>query len=64
MAIINGKFEDIASTNLLEYLNKNNYRIDRLVVEYNGKILKKIDLDKIEIKNTDKIEIISFVGGG
>lgn len=64
MAIINGKFEDIANTNLLEYLNKNNYKIDRLVVEYNGKILKKIDLDKIEIKNTDKIEIISFVGGG
>ncbi|MFC2423858.1 sulfur carrier protein ThiS [Fusobacterium polymorphum] len=64
MAIINGKFEEINNVNLLDYLLKNKYRIDRVVVDYNGDIVKKIDFEKINIKNTDKIEIVCFVGGG
>jgi len=30
----------------------------------NGDIVKKADFSKINIKNTDKIEIVCFVGGG
>ena len=64
MAEINGKYEEINNVNLLEYLIENKYRIDRVVVDYNGNIVKKADFKKINIKNTDKIEIVCFVGGG
>ena len=64
MAKINGKYEEINNINLLDYLTKNKYRTDRIVVDFNGNIIKKEDFEKINIKNTDKIEIICFVGGG
>ena len=64
MAEINGKYEEINDVNLLDYLIKNKYREDRIVVDYNGDILRKVDFEKINIKNTDKIEIVCFVGGG
>ena len=64
MAEINGKYEEINDVNLLDYLIKNKYRVDRIVVVYNGDIVKKSDFEKINIKNTDKIEIVCFVGGG
>ena len=64
MAEINGKYEEINDVNLIDYLIKNKYRIDRVVVDYNGDIGKKVDFEKINIKNTDKVEIVCFVGGG
>ena len=64
MAEINGKYEEINDVNLLDYLIKNKYRVDRVVVDLNGDIVKKADFEKINIKNTDKIEIVWFVGGG
>ena len=64
MAEINGKYEEINNINLLDYLTKNKYRTDRIVVDLNGNIIKKEDFEKINIKNTDKIEIVCFVGGG
>ena len=64
MAKINGKYEEINNINLLDYLTKNKYRTDRIVVDFIGNIIKKEDFEKINIKNTDKIEIVCFVGGG
>ena len=64
MAEINGKYEEINDVNLLDYLIKNKYRVDRVVVDLNGNIVKKADFEKINIKKTDKIEIVCFVGGG
>ena len=64
MAEINGKYEEINDVNLLDYLIKNKYRVDRVVVDLNGDIVKKAEFEKINIKNTDKIEIVCFVGGG
>ena len=64
MAEINGKYEEINDINLLDYVIKNKYRVDRVVVDFNGNIVKKVDFEKINIKNTDKIEIVCFVGGG
>ena len=64
MAEINGKYEEINDVNLLDYLIKNKYRVDRVVVDLNENIVKKADFSKINIKNTDKIEIVCFVGGG
>ena len=64
MAEINGKYEEINDVNLLDYLIENKYRVDRVVIDYNGEIVTKAEFSKINIKNTDKIEIVCFVGGG
>ena len=36
MAEINGKYEEINDVNLLDYLIENKYRVDRVVIDYNG----------------------------
>ena len=41
MAEINGKYEEINDINLLDYLIKNKYRADRVVVDFYWVILKK-----------------------
>ena len=64
MAEINWKYEEINYVILLDYLIKFKYRFYIIVVDYNGDIVKKSDFEKINIKNTDKIEIVCFVGGG
>ncbi|WP_074017325.1 sulfur carrier protein ThiS [Fusobacterium massiliense] len=64
MVTINGKIEKISAISLLDYLEKNKYRIDRIVVEYNGEIIKKDKFSKIMIQDKDSIEIVSLVGGG
>ena len=47
MAIINGKYEEINDVNLLDYLIKNKYRVNRVVVDLNGNIIKKVDRENI-----------------
>jgi len=51
MAEINGKYEEINDVNLLDYLIENKYRVDRVVIDYNGEIVKKAEFSKINIKN-------------
>ena len=50
MAEINGKYEEINDINLLDYLIKNKYRADRVVVYLKCDILKKSDLESLGIK--------------
>lgn len=40
-------------------LNKN-----RVVIELNGKIVIKEEFSKVNLNETDSVEVISFVGGG
>ena len=37
---------------------------DRVVVECNFDIVKREDLDKVILKEGDKLEVLRFVGGG
>jgi len=46
---------------LLEYLD---FNLQTIIVEYNSKILNRNMLDTVQIKNKDKIEIVTIVGGG
>ncbi len=45
-------------------LETRNYRIDRVAVEKNGEIVPKKNYPIEEILEEDRIEIVSFVGGG
>ena len=64
MVEINGKYEEINDVYLLDYLIEYKFRVVRVVIEFYGEIVKKAEFSKINIKNTDKIEIVCFVGGG
>ena len=45
-------------------LENSGFRRDRIAVEINGEIIKKSDYDKTVLNDGDKIEVVSFVGGG
>ena len=40
------------------------FRMDRIVVEYNGKILSKADWESTRVSPADTMEVVTFVGGG
>lgn len=62
--IVNGKNEKIESSSLNEYLNSKNINKNTVVVEINGNIIQKIDVEKTQFKENDRVEIIRFIGGG
>lgn len=37
---------------------------DRVAVEVNRRILKRAELDAIEMREGDEVEVVTFVGGG
>jgi sulfur carrier protein len=49
---------------LLELIEYFNYNTSLLVLEYNSLICKEKNWNKIIIKENDKIEIVTIVGGG
>lgn len=62
---LNGQ-EYLTSSNitLLELIQYFNFNTSLLVLEYNNLICNKENWNKILIKNTDRIEIVTIVGGG
>lgn len=62
---INGQLyilsKHIKLNQLLEYFN---YTIPLFILEYNDLICDQISWTKIILKNQDKLEIITIVGGG
>ena len=62
---VNGK--DIAlkeTTTLSDFLKNNNYNMGRIVIELNGKIVSKDKYTTVNLKDTDVMEVLTFVGGG
>ena len=64
-ARINGNPTGLAEkTSIRDYLQAQNYKIERVAIELNGQILPKSAYGSQEIKDGDTLEIVSFVGGG
>lgn len=62
---INGlKYEIYASISIAELLYYFNYKKSFFILEYNSLIYDSKYWSKIKIKNNDKIEIVTIVGGG
>jgi sulfur carrier protein len=63
--VLNGSeyFTDYELT-LSDLINYFNYNSSLLVLEYNNLICDKKNWNKILLKNNDKIEIVTIVGGG
>ena len=47
-----------------EYLKDNNYNMGRIVIELNGEIVSKDKYNTVNLKDTDVMEVLTFVGGG
>ena len=62
---VNGKDITLTSSiTLNKFLEENNYNLGRIVIELNGEIISKDKYNTINLKDTDVMEVLSFVGGG
>ena len=62
---INGSFKFINdNTNLSDLLKTLKIPLKKVAIELNQEIIDKKKLNKILLKNNDKIEIVHFIGGG
>lgn len=52
---------EVKISDLIHYFN---YNTSLFVLEYNSLICNKKNWNQIQIKNNDKIEIVTIVGGG
>lgn len=65
MITVNGKSLDVcAGITLQELLDAQGYRLDVIAVEYNGRITPKDAYADTVLQEGDKLEVVSFVGGG
>ena len=63
MIIVNGKEINLTEdTTVAEYLEQN--QLKRIAVELNGDILPKYSYSDTMLKDGDRLEVVTFVGGG
>ena len=62
---LNGNIKTIGANTDVSNLIKNfKIPIKKVAIELNYQILDKKKLNKIKLKNNDKLEIVHFIGGG
>lgn len=65
MITVNGKqIQLISEMSVADYLEENNYQINRIAVEMNEEILSKYSYSETMLKDGDRLEVVTFVGGG
>ena len=65
MITVNGKQIQLTSEmSVADYLEQNNYQINRIAVEMNEEILPKYSYSETMLKDGDSMEVVTFVGGG
>ena len=65
MITVNGKQIQLASEmSVADYLEQNNYQIKRIAVELNEEILPKYSYSDTMLKDGDRLEVVTVVGGG
>lgn len=64
MVKVNGLELDLSGKTVLEYLAETSYDPKRIAVERNGEIVFRSRYGEIVLEDGDRLEIVSFVGGG
>lgn len=64
MITLNGKVKDYREITITELLEKEGLAGVRVAVELNGQIIRKNNFENVIVKDMDKVEVVSFVGGG
>lgn len=62
--IVNGKPAEPFAGTLLDYLQRNGYRDDCVVVERSGEIITSERFHEITLQRDDELNILHFMGGG
>ena len=63
--VVNGEQRDVdEGQNVAGLLKELNLGVERLAVELNRRIVRRLDWPDIQLKAGDVIEIVHFVGGG
>jgi len=63
--IVNGKEIVLQKEiSVMDFLKKEGYDVTKVAVEKNGYIIPKKNFEAEMLSDIDKIEIVSFVGGG
>ncbi len=62
---VNGKPVKIEiAMNLAQFIQSRGFKPQTVVIEYNGEIVKAQTWEGIALKPHDRLEIVTFVGGG
>ena len=62
---LNGKAKVITENyKILNLLSDHRVSIKKVAIELNNEIIDKKKINKIKLKNDDKVEIVHFIGGG
>jgi len=62
---VNGKVKSISNNYKMSDLVKNlKIPMKKVAIELNQEIIDKKNINKINLKKNDKIEIVHFIGGG
>lgn len=65
MVTVNGtKEEGKAGLSVADLLAQRAVAVENVVVELNGEIIHRAEFAQTQLKDNDKVELISFVGGG
>lgn len=62
---INGEIRELTEDlSLLDLVRQLNLAPERIAIELNQNVVRRIDWAKTELKDDDTVEIVHFVGGG
>lgn len=62
---VNGEARQVgAGLTIIELLGELNIRSDRVAVEINLEIVDRNDFEQRSLRDGDRVEVISFIGGG
>mgnify|MGYP001627037598 CR=1 FL=1 len=62
--IVNGEDRDIKVETISQLLEELKILPERVAVEVNYKVIKRVDFANYKLKDGDIVEIVYFVGGG
>ncbi|ECV6871999.1 sulfur carrier protein ThiS [Campylobacter coli] len=62
--IINGEKFELKELKFMDFIKEKGFKIELIALELNGKIIPKSEFENLILKENDKAEIVSFVGGG
>lgn len=62
---VNGEFREVdEELSVLDLIASLSLRSERLAIELNGSVVRRVDWARTMLQENDKVEIVHFVGGG
>ncbi|MCR8687018.1 sulfur carrier protein ThiS [Campylobacter sp. 1569] len=62
--IINGQKLGLKELRFMDYVKEKQLKIEFIALELNGEIIPRDKFENLILKENDKVEIVTFVGGG